>query len=414
MQQAPAAWSPRLFLMTASVWGGVAGALLIGDGAAALASRWSGQTLALVHALTLGFLGNAMLGSLLQFLPVAAGVRVRGGRTGALGLFALLNGGTLLLIVAFRWPQMLTPVAGGSVLFLAFAMLAVLLLPGLLRGSESRFLRFGIAAALMAAVVTALLGTGLTQGLAGIAVMPLAQLTDVHASWGLLGWVLGLLAAVSRVVAPMFQGVRPTPILAQGAWQSALYGLLLFALWLPFANGLENVLRYGAACVGLVFALAGLLLQLRAPRLRLAPLTWFWTAGLGALAAAACVLLASPLHAMLVGVLVLGIGLPLLVTGMQLEIIAFLGWIELQRRCGRGVHLPGVQLLLPRRDKTVVLTLHLLAAAGLLTAVLGEIPTAIAGAGLLVAHVAGFAAQWGPSWRGWQFTRQQKQSVNER
>lgn len=40
---------------------------------------------------------------------------------------------------------------------------------------------------------------------------------------------------------------------------------------------------------------------------------------------------------------------------MSLEIVAFLGWIELHRRLGRGVQLPGVQRLLPETDKTRVL-----------------------------------------------------------
>jgi hypothetical protein len=40
---------------------------------------------------------------------------------------------------------------------------------------------------------------------------------------------------------------------------------------------------------------------------------------------------------------------------MALEIVPFIGWIELHRRCGRGLQLPGVQRLLPDRDKLGVL-----------------------------------------------------------
>src|SRR3569833_1424030 len=40
---------------------------------ALLASRWTPQALALTHALTLGFLAMAMLGALMQMLPVVAG-----------------------------------------------------------------------------------------------------------------------------------------------------------------------------------------------------------------------------------------------------------------------------------------------------------------------------------------------------
>ena len=71
---------------------------------------------------------------------------------------------------------------------------------------------------------------------------------------------------------------------------------------------------------------------------------------------------------MLLGALVLGIGLPWLVTGMQLEIVAFLAWIELHRQCGRGVRLPSVQALLPERHKAQVFVLQGLSALTLILA----------------------------------------------
>jgi hypothetical protein len=61
---------------------------------------------------------------------------------------------------------------------------------------------------------------------------------------------------------------------------------------------------------------------------------------------------------MLAAALGLGVALPLLVAGMMLEIVPFIGWIELHRRCGRGVQLPGVQRLLPAHDKTRALLAH--------------------------------------------------------
>ena len=406
MQQAPAPATPRRFLLSASAWGAAAGALLAFDGGAALASRWSGSTLALVHAITLGFLGNAMFGSLLQFLPVAAGVNVRGGRVAALWLHGLLNGGALLLVTAFRWPAWCSPQWGGMTLAMAFVLLAALVLPGMRAATGQRFLRWGMGGAVAAALVTAMLGFALALGLSGWGELPLVPLTDAHAGWGVLGWVLALLAAVARVVMPMFQGVAVASVRAQGAWQAGLYALLLVALAMALRGGALPGVRIGVGLLGLVFALAGLLLQLRAPKLRRAALTGFWMAGFVALAAAACALLTGgEANALLVGVLALGIGLPLLVTGMQLEIAAFLGWIELQRRCGRGVRLPGVQLLLPERDKIIVLALHGTAALLLLTALSHPAVAQAAGLALLLAHAAGFVALCGAGWRARRFVR---------
>lgn len=405
IEQAPAPSTPRLFLLTASAWAVVAGALLAVDGAAALASRWGGPTLALVHALTLGLLGNAMFGSLLQFLPVAAGVRVRGGRAGARGLFALLNLGTLALVSAFRWPAVLPAWCGGVLLVGAFVLLAALVLPGVGSALGQRFLRWGMGGAVVGAVVAALLGMWLTLGLSGHATVPMLPVTDAHAAWGTLGWVVALLASVSRVVAPMFQGMATPNQRWQGLWHGVTCVVLLAGMVAAVQGIAPAWFRVGVGLSALVFACTGLLLQARAPRLRKAPLTGFWAAGFIAMTASALVLLGSDTSAVLVGALAIGIGLPLLVAGMQLEIVAFLGWIELHRHCGKGVRLPGVQLLLPERDKYAVLALHLLAATTLITAVL--VPTAstarIAGLGLTLAHGATLAALLGVGWRSRSF-----------
>lgn len=403
MTQAPAPAIPRLFLRSAALWGVLAGALLLAEGEAALASRWSGATLALVHALTLGFLGNAMFGALLQFLPVAVGASVRGGAVAARILHVLLNLGAALLIAGFRWPQALNPAWGGGLLLVAFLLLAALTLPGLLRAEGEGFLRQGIGLAVAAALVTATLGLLLALGWSGLLHLPQLALTDAHAGWGLLGWVLGLLAAVARVVAPMFQGAAPAPTRAQGGWQFVLYVLLAVLLVGAMRGVSPGWMRIALALPVLIFALGGLWLQLRARHLRLAPLTFFWGAGFVVLAIAGCLLLTGAGSAMAVGALVVGVGLPLLVTGMALEIVAFLGWIELQRACGRGVHVPGVQLLMPSRDKAIVLALHLVAGLLLALATWQSRVAAIAGVALLLAHGTAFVALGGARRRGRRF-----------
>lgn len=406
IEQAPAPCTPRLFLLSASAWGCVAGVILLAEGGAALSSRWTGGTLALVHAFTLGLLGNAMFGGLLQFLPVVAGVRTYGGRIGARLLHGLLNLGASGLVASFLWPRTLEAWWGGLLLAAAFALLAAVLLPGVCGAVGQRFLRWGTGGAIVAGVVTACLGLLLALGVSGMRGVPLVPLTDVHAAWGLLGWVMALLAAVARVVGPMFQGMALPPVRWHGAWQVVTGALLVSGLVSAFHDVLPPWFNAGAGLVALSFAMAGLLSQVRAPKLRRVPLTAFWAAGLLATAVAAAALLVGA-SAMLVGVLAIGIGFPLLVVGMQLEIVAFLGWIGLHRRCGRGVRLPGVQLLMPERDKYVVLALHLIAAAALLVAVAlppGAMPR-IAGVALLLAHAMTLAALCGVGWRSHHFIR---------
>ena len=409
IQQAPPPMLPRMFLLTASVWGVIAGGMVMLDGELLWVSRWAAATLAWVHVLTLGVLGNAMLGSLLQFLPVAAGVAVRGGRQGAWLLYALLNLGALLLVYGFRSAEQGLLLSGSVLLLTAFVLLASLTLPGVLAAQGQRFLRLGLGSALLAGCLTALLGAILVLGLLGKIRLPVMAWTDVHAAWGLLGWVLALLAAVSRIVAPMFQGAMAASSRAQAVWQGSLYGLLLaLPVLLVVGVSIDTIpaLRLAAAALLGLFALAGLYLQLRSSHLRKVPLTGFWMVGLVALLLAAVLFAATPEAMQWVGVLVLQVGLPMLVMGMMLEITAFLAWIGLQRQIGRGVQVPGVQLLLPQRIKWGVWALHVVA-AGLLMMGLAWRATALplAGAAYVLAYTVSLAALCLPSWQAWRFVR---------
>lgn len=154
------------------------------------------------------------------------------------------------------------------------------------------------------------------------------------------------------------------------------------------AQGHEGVLSGVVACATATFALSTLYRQLRAKRARNLWLTRFWRCGLLALLAASLVLVSQG-PALLAGALALGFGLPLLVIGMQLEIAAFLGWIELQRT-GGAIRVPGIQRLLPDAVKARVFVLQSGAGVLLLAAVLWPQPvlSRLAGAAIACAYLA--------------------------
>ncbi|TWH14967.1 MULTISPECIES: hypothetical protein [Pseudoxanthomonas] len=392
---APPAARPLRFLLCAPAWGVVAGTLLVADPHLLDGGRWSPPVVALVHVFTLGVLGNAMLGSLLQFLPVAAGTPVRAGRLLPLAHAALNLGLVLFVLALYRWPAVLPAAAT----LLAASLLPVLAppLPALLRQGTQRLLRAGIGAALLALAATALLGVVATAVLRGYLMLPLDQVVDAHAMLGGGGWLLGLLAAVGGVTVPMFQGTAQVAPRAQRAWTLA-------AVVLPLAAAVARLLGMPATVVTLALALqAGVLaaavlrLQWHAPHRRNPALVRFWCAGCIALclaAAAACAGAAgapgleAPAWAMLAGVLGLGVGAPLLVTGMLLEIVAFIAWVDLRGRCPRGMRIPAVGRLQPEEDKRRVLALHLVAALLLPAAFLGPLATLAAGLALSAAHAA--------------------------
>lgn len=396
--QAPPLARPLRWLLLSPLWGIAAGAWLAWRGEAALMGRWVPETAALAHVFALGVLGNAMFGALLQFLPVAAGCPLRLGRA-ADALHVAFNLGILALAVGLCAPSAGALALAPLLLALTPLGFAWAALPSLLARGARRALRGGIGFALIALLLTVAAGALAAFALRGDVALALEPLVDVHAGLGLLGWVLGLMAAVGSLTQPMFQGTRRVPERALAGWFMLAGAALVTGAALRFLVDSQTGLALALALPGALWVLASLLLPMATARRRDAALVQFWRAGSIALGAA-CVL--APLAAagwlserggLAAGALALGVGLPLIVTGMLLEISAFLAWIALRRDCPRGLRIPGVGLLVPEPDKRAVLALHLVAAVALAAAVLWPAALArIGGGALALAHAATLAA----------------------
>ncbi|MCG8275291.1 hypothetical protein [Stenotrophomonas sp. NLF4-10] len=390
--QAPAPALPMRYLLAAQAWGVVAGLWLAWQGEVALASRWTPATLVLVHMLALGLLGNAMLGSLVQFLPVAATSPLPAQRC-VPWLQAAFNAGVVLLLLALATPlRWLAPIAavllGGSL-----AAFAVLALVALSRGNGERAVRDGIGMAVLALLATLALGLVLLAARSGWHTPVSPGLVNLHAIVGGVGWVLGLLVAVGSVTLPMLQGTRAIP----PSWLRGAQAVVLAALAIAVAawsGVLPDATWRGMAVPFALFAAGVLLVQSRTQYQRNPLLRRFWRwGGIALLGGGAAALLPGG-HVLLGGALVLGIGLPLLVVGMALEITGFLTWIALRQRVPRGTRVPGVGSLFDEATKRRVLHAHLLAATLLLPAVFAPVFSCIAGIALAVAYALGLHAQW--------------------
>ena len=395
--QAPPLARPLRWLLLSPLWGIAAGAWLAWRGEAVLAGRWVPETAALAHLLALGVLGNAMFGALLQFLPVAAGCPLRLGRA-ADALHVAFNLGILALAVGLCAPSAGALALAPLLLALTPLGFAWAALPSLLARGAMRAMRSGIAFALAALLATVAAGALAAFALRGTGTVALDRLVDVHASLGLLGWVLGLMAAVGSITQPMFQGARRVPDRALAFWFALAGAALVAGAALRFFADSQIGLALALAVPGALWVLASLLLPMATARRRDAALATFWRAGSIALGAA-CAL--APLAAagwlserfgLLAGALALGIGFPLIVTGMLLEISGFLAWIALRRDCPRGLRIPGVGLLVPEPDKRAVLALHLVSALALTAGVLWpEAFARVGGGALVLAHAATLA-----------------------
>ena len=396
--QAPPLARPLRWLLCAPVWGIVAGAWLLWRGDAVLAGRWVPETAALAHLFALGVLGNTMFGALLQFLPVAAGCPLRLGRA-ADALHVAFNLGILALALGLCTTHDDALALAPALLALAPLGFAWAALPSLLARGARRAMRGGIGFALLALLATVAAGALAAFTLRGDVALALEPLVDVHAGVGVLGWVLGLMAAVGSLTLPMFQGAAHVPERALAGWFTFAGVTLVAGAALRFFADSQTGLAFALALPGMAWVLASLALPAGANRRRGAALVQFWRIGSIALGGA-CAL--APLVALgwvsergglAAGALALGVGFPLVVTGMMLEISAFLAWIALRRDCPRGVRIPGVGLLVPEADKRAVLALHLIASVALIAAILWPEAFARAGGGALaLAHAGTLAA----------------------
>lgn len=350
LDKSPALRVSLPLFLAAPVYVLLAALLLLYLGPDSLSSRWTPGALALTHVFTLGVLANAMAGGLLQILPVATGVNVLASGVVGPALLLLLASGTLLLAGGFLggWPAAFALAA--TLLAAALGLLATAALGGLWRHRKRAFpkaarVRRGASLALAALAVTVLLGIvlvdartgGMGREWAGMS-GGIVHLTNLHALWGLSGWVGLLLSAMAWQLIPIFQATElyPHPMTRWYGWAVAA------CLVLASASGMTTAVPL-LALLYLAFALATLKLLLNRKRPRPDPTTRFWRLAMLSLAGACLLTLLpgdAPGRPVAIGVLLLaGTGWSA-VNGLMYKIVPFLLWFNLQRHLAASV--PGV------------------------------------------------------------------------
>lgn len=182
-----------------------------------LGNRWDPLLVSAVHLFTLGFLGCTMLAAIMQVLPVLTGRPPLRNRSAILVIQCGFIGGLLLFAVGMAigndgMLRIATVSLGAGLAVFLSSLLPQFGLFSRIRGQVHRRPALGgIATALCGLVVTATLGLWLLSGWGFASIILPRHLTDVHASWAMLGWVAPLVFAVSLEVVPMFQFTRPLP-----------------------------------------------------------------------------------------------------------------------------------------------------------------------------------------------------------
>ncbi len=391
LEQAPPISVPFRFFLTAPLFALAGGVLLFIYGPEALSSRWAPATLAITHLYTLGVLAMVMCGAMMQMLPVLAGSPVpRAVLVGNL-VHPLLTLGTIALTTGFLSGSQVMMIGAATMLGFGFLVFIAAVAIALQRIKMPNATIAGMRAAVFALAITVGLGLMLAGGLSGwVPGMHLFLYTDLHLTWGMLGWVGLLVVAVSYQVVPLFQVTPEYPgVLRRLLVPAVLIALIIWSLFFFLAERgyIRSEIADGWFLVplsGLLsFAAATLYLQKKRRR-RISDVTlYFWRAGLIAvfvcggiwvLARMFPAIAQSTAAPLIIGIgLVLGSALSLL-NGMLYKIVPFLSWFHLQNRqlafmC-MTVQVPNMKQLLPDKAAKRQLWIHLAALAALLPAVL--------------------------------------------
>ncbi|MDC8757044.1 permease [Janthinobacterium fluminis] len=389
-------WLSLRFFVTAPLFMLLAGAVLLWQGPQLFASRWSPGALAATHLVTLGVLTMVIAGALLQLLPVVGGVEVAFPALTAPAVHLSLCAGTLLLAGGFCLAQPLLFQLALPALLLALLWLLTACGAGLWRAPPGVVdaLLSGVRVALLSLFVTLLLGAAMASAFAWPLALPLQRLADLHALWGLSGWIGVLVVAIAYQVIPMFQ---VTPLYPAGLTRALCRAMLLLML-AASAAGLAG--HAGATWLhGLLLAgftlFALVTLRLLAKRKRPAPdaTTLFWRTSMGSLLACAALWYApldENVRAILLGLLfMLGFAYSAVV-GMLYKIVPFLLWQHWQEM-NFGKPVPSIRLIVTENAARAQFASHLAALLMLAAAALWPQQLARAAALALLASTLGLA-----------------------
>jgi predicted outer membrane lipoprotein len=206
------------------------------------------------------------------------------------------------------------------------------------------------------------------------------MLTNLHLTWGLLGWVGLLVVGVAYQVVPMFQLTPPYPATLT-RWLTLLLFILLLGLApASYFPALRMLLGILLAAGFAAFVLSTLWLQSQRRR-KLPDVTLnFWRGGMISLLLAIALWLVAQIvpalgvtqgYGLLLGMLmVVGFAMSV-INGMLYKIVPFLVWFHLQSRRGaNGPKVPNVREILPESRTRRQMWLHFATLGTLLAAVL--------------------------------------------
>lgn len=338
VDQAPPISAPIRFFVTAPLFAVLAGILILFSDAAVLSSRFSTHTIAITHALTVGFLSFVMFGALLQMLPVLAGVRISKVDLVAKSSYAFMLIGTLSMIFGLWFDiskliLLSSLLLGGGFLILIISMLIAL--KGVVNVTAS--VRAMITSLIFALLIT-LMGMHLlsSYGIGKFSDLHLL-FANIHSVWAVFGFAGVLIIGVAFHVLPMFYvAPRFKKFCKQKVVWLITSGLLL---WLFLNIFIESYSTIGKIWVALFFWAFSttVYLKLNARRRKISDITvWYWRSAtifmtLGTFAWAINDFFDEK-YIVIVSILIGGGFILSIMSGMLYKIVPFLVWFHLNAK----------------------------------------------------------------------------------
>lgn len=383
-KNSPALSVPLRFFLSVPLFALLAAALLMWAGPDAFNSRWSPVTLALTHLLTLGVLASAMIGALLQILPVATNVNALFPKLTAAIVHTLLTLGTLVLVAAFLLTKPLLFQLAMVLLLAALLWLVLTISLGLWRhrfaaAPQSANELQAIRLAITALFLTAGLGASLATALGWQLNAPLLLLTHLHSIWGLLGWVGLLVMGVSFQVIPIFLVTELYPAYLTRWLTPTIFGLLaLWTLSMVYAaqyTAITHAIELLLMLVYVLYAASTFYLLWKRKRPVADATTLFWRLAMLSLAASGLLWLAALFSdtdlSVTLGVLfIVGFAWSA-INGMLYKILPFLLWYHTQKDLQVALRIvPKVKQIIPDTVAIAQFKVHALGISLLIAATL--------------------------------------------
>ena len=367
LEQAPPLAIPGRFFATAPVAVIAAGTVLMAFGEVPWLSPWEPTAVALVHLGSLGFLTMAMFGALYQILPVVAGVPVpaTGAARGVHGALVVgicsLAGGMLVGSTDRLWLASIALTAA-SFAFLIPTAIALRRAPtndDTVRGIELAWISLFLALSLGITLAT----------LYALKWSPDLRRERLICHWTLagIGWVGGLLAAVSWQVIPMFYLTPPFPNAVRKGIL-ALISVTIAAAVLAFAFRLSQPWMLaasipGAIAVWWIHPIATHRTLSARRRKRVDDSILFWRTGLSIAilippTVAAAAILPDPRLTVLAAWLAIWGWAGTIIHGMLSRIVPFLVWLHRFAPLVGRTPTPTAKQLLPKRGLRIAFALH--------------------------------------------------------